>query len=143
MSMLVNKLVTVTLRAGRQYSYHIRETDFKIKYLIQVLSLQVITWLKIRLTADNLVSFRKTVFFNNFIRKTMSFDSLIRKSTSFNSLNIKKKKFSILNLIKDTQEFNSLCRWISSQLHKKLKRNFLFTLTENEILRKMNHIFIS
>ena len=98
--MLVNKLVTVTLETGRQYSYYIRDADLKAECLIQVLSLQAITQSKIRLTADNLVSFRKTT----------SFDSLIRKSTSFNSLNVRKKKLSILNLIKDIQEFNSQCR---------------------------------
>ena len=131
--MLVNKLVTAMLRAGEQYSYHIRRTDSETEYLIQVLSLQAITWSKIRLTADNLVSFRKTT----------SFDSLIRKSTSFNSLNVRKKKLSILNLIKDIQEFDLQCRQISSQLCEKLKENFLFTLTKNEILRKMNYVFMS
>ncbi len=100
--MLVNKLVTVTLRADEQYSYYIRETDFKMKYLIQVLSLQAITWLKIRLIINNLVLFKKIIFFNNFIRKTMFFNSLIRKSIFFNNLNIKEKKFNILNLIKNT-----------------------------------------
>jgi hypothetical protein len=39
---LVNKLATVMLRAGEQYSYHIRETNSETEYLIQVLSLQVI-----------------------------------------------------------------------------------------------------
>ena len=66
MSMLVNKLVTVMLRADRQYSYHIRKTDSEMKCLIQVLSLQAITQLKIRLTADNLVLFRETVFWQSY-----------------------------------------------------------------------------
>ena len=55
MSMLVNKLVTVMLEVSRQYSYYIRETDSETECLIQVLSLQMITWSKIRLTADNLM----------------------------------------------------------------------------------------
>ncbi len=141
--MLVNKLVTATLRADRQYSYHIRETDLETKCLIWVLSLQAITWSKIRLIADNLILFRETVSFDNFIRETVLFNSLIRKSISFDNLNIRKKKFSILNLIKDIQEFDLLCKWISNQLCEKLKRNLLFALIKNEILRKMNCVFIS
>jgi len=83
-----------------------------MKYLIQVLSLQVITQSKIRLTADNFILFRKTVFFDSFIRKTIFFNNFIKESTFFDNLNIKKKKFNIFNLIKNTQEFNLLCRQI-------------------------------
>ena len=107
-----------------------------------MLLLQAITQSKIRLTADNLILFRKIVSFDSFIRETASFDSLIRESTSFDSLNIRKKKFSILNLIKDVQEFNLLCRQISSQFYRKSEENLLFALIKNEILRKMNHVFV-
>ena len=110
MSTLVNKLVIAAFRMSEQYSCCIKETDFKMKCLIQMLSLQVIIQLKIRLIADNLVSFRKTVFFDNFTKKIVFFDNFIRKSTFFNNLNVRKKKFSILNLIKNAQEFDSLCR---------------------------------
>ena len=41
-SILVNKLATAVLETDKQYSCCIRETDFKMKCLIQVLSLQVI-----------------------------------------------------------------------------------------------------
>ena len=98
----------------------------------------MITQSKIRLTADNLESYRKTNNLN--FRKTKS--STLNKSES-NDLNIVKNKSSILSLIKDTQEFNSLYRQISSQLHRKSKRNFSFALIRNEILRKMNHVFVS
>ena len=63
-SILVNKLVTVALETSEQYSYHIKRTDSETECLIWVLSLQTTTWLKIRLTADNLVSYRK--IFNSF-----------------------------------------------------------------------------
>ena len=43
MSTLVNKFMIAVLEVNRQYSYHIRETDFKTENLIQVLSLQAIT----------------------------------------------------------------------------------------------------
>ena len=33
-STLINKLATAALETDRQYNYHIRETDFKTKYLI-------------------------------------------------------------------------------------------------------------
>ena len=104
--MLVNKLVTAVLETDRQYSYYIRRTDFEIKCLIWVLSLQAITWLKIRLTADNLISFRETVFFDSFIKKIMFFDNFIKKSILFDNLNVREKKFNILNLIKNAQEFD-------------------------------------
>src|SRR6266513_2691531 len=105
MSMLVNKLATAVLETSRQYSYHIKETDSEMKNLIQMLSLQVITQSKIRLTANNLMSFReafesfsqKTAFFDIFIRKTAFFDNFIREFTFFDNLNARKKKLSILN----------------------------------------------
>ena len=149
--MLVNKLATVMLKTGRQYNCHIKETDSETESLIQVLSLQVITQSKIRLTADDLVSFRevfesfsqKTAFFDVFIREIAFFDSLIKKSTFFDNLNAREKKLSILNLIKNAQEFDLLCRQISSQFCRKLQENFLFVLIKNEILKKMNHVFVS
>ena len=61
----------------------------------------------------------------------------------FDNLNIRKKKLSILNLIKNVQEFNLLCRQIFSQLCEKSEKNLLFILIKNEILRKMNHVFVS
>ena len=83
-----------------------------------MLSLQVITQSKTRLTADNLVSFRKvfesfnqkTVFFDVFIKKTAFFNSFIKEFTFFDNLNARKKKLNIFNLIKNVQEFNLLCR---------------------------------
>ena len=42
-SIFINKLITVMLEADEQYNYHIRETDFKMKCLIQMLSLQATT----------------------------------------------------------------------------------------------------
>ncbi len=80
---LVNKLATVILiKTGRQYSYQVRNTDSETEDLIQVLSLQMITWLKIRLTADNLELYKKT-------------NDLDYKET--NDLNFRETKSSILN----------------------------------------------
>src|SRR5947207_15311383 len=105
------------LRTDRQYSCHIRETDSETEYLIQVLSLQATTQSKIRLTANNLVSYRKT--FNSLSQKIMSLSIFISESTSYNSLNFSKKNMIILSLIKNAQEFDLQCRQISSQLCKK------------------------
>ena len=144
-SILINKLATVTLRVSRQYSCHIRETDFKTKCLIQVLSLQATTQSKIKLTADNLVSYRKTlnslsqkiVSSDIFIsQKTVLLNIFISESTTYSSLNFSKKNTAILSLIKNIQEFNSQCRQISNQLHEKLKENFSFALHRDEILKK-------
>src|SRR5205823_6710906 len=85
-------------------------------------------------------------------QKTVSLSILISLETeslnfftSFETvlLGISAEEKSILNLIKDIQEFDLLCRQISSQLCRKLKRNFSFALVRNEILRKMNHVFVS
>ena len=140
-SILINKLATVMFRMSRQYSYCIRETDSEMKYLIQMLSLQVTTWSKIRLTADDFVSYRKTL--NSFSQKIMFLNIFISEFMSYSSLNFSKKNTTILSLIKNAQEFNLQCRWISSQLHKKLKENLSFVLHENEILKKMNCVYIS
>ncbi len=118
MSMLVNKLATVILETDRQYNYHIRETDFEIKNLIWVLSLQIIIWLKIILTTNDFILFKealksfsqKTVFFDVFIREIVFFNNFIKKSTLFNNFNAREKKSSIFNLIKNVQEFDLLCR---------------------------------
>jgi len=119
-SMLVRKLATVVLiRTDEQYSCQVKSVDSETEDLIQVLSLQTITQLKIRLTADDLELYKET-----------------------NDIDVIKNKSSILSLIKEVQEFNSLCRQISSQLHRKLKKNFSFTLIRNEILRKMNCVFV-
>ena len=86
---------------------------------------------------------QKTAFFDVFIRKTVSFDSLIKEFTFFDSLNTREKKLSILNLIKNTQEFNLLCKQISNQFHEKSEENFSFVLIRNKILKKVNCVFVS
>ena len=70
-------------------------------------------------------------------------DIFISESILYSSLNFSKKNTIILNLIKNTQEFNLQYKQISSQLHEKLKKNLSFVLHENEILRKMNCVYIS
>src|SRR5436189_5433567 len=105
-----------------------------------MLLLQVITQSKIRLTADNLVLYRKT--FNSLSQKTMFLNIFISKSTSYNNLNLSEKNTTIFNLIKNAQEFNLQCRQIFNQFHRKLKENLSFVLYRNEILKKMNHVFI-
>ena len=139
-SILVNKLATVTLRMSEQYSCCIRETDSETKCLIWVLSLQAITWSKVRLTADDLVSYRET--FNSFNQKTVFLSIFISESTSYSSLNLSEKNMTILSLIKNTQEFNSQCRQISNQLCEKSEKNFSFVLHKNEILRKTDCVYI-
>ena len=129
------------LEMSRQYNCHIREIDSEMKYLIQVLSLQATTWLKIRLTADNFVSYRKTL--NSFSQKIMFLSIFINKFILYSSFNFSKKNMIIFSLIKNIQEFNSQCRQISSQFCEKLKENFSFVLHENEILKKMNCVYIS
>ena len=131
----------VVLETDEQYSCCIKETDSEMKCLIWVLSLQVTTWSKIRLTADNLMSYRETL--NSFSQKIVSSDIFISESTSYSSLNFSEKNTTILSLIKNIQEFNSQCRQISSQLHEKLKENLSFVLHRNKILRKTNHVYIS
>ena len=59
--MLVNKLATAMLETDKQYSCCIRRTDSEMKNLIQVLSLQAIIQLKVKLIANNLVSFREAL----------------------------------------------------------------------------------
>ena len=49
---------------------------------------------------------------------------------------------SILNLIKDAQEFDPLCRRISSQLRGKPERNSPFALAGDGILRKVDRVFV-
>src|SRR4051812_9757155 len=86
MSMLVKKLATVVLiRVSKQYSCQIRSTDSETEDLIQVLSLQMITQSKIRLTADDLELFRE--------KKS----SILNKSALNSDLSVREKKFSILN----------------------------------------------
>src|SRR5436190_20930390 len=120
------------LRIDRQYNYHIRETDLKIKCLIQMLSLQATTQSKIRLIANNFMLYRK--IFNNLSQKIMFSDIFISEFTSYNSLNFSKKNTTILNLIKNIQEFNSQCKQIFNQLYEKSEENFSFVLHKNEIL---------
>ena len=57
---------------------------------------------------------QKIMFFDVFIEKIIFFDNFIKKFTFFDNLNARKKKSSIFNLIKNTQEFDLLCRQISS-----------------------------
>ena len=106
-----------------------------------MLSLQATTQSKIKLTADNFVSYRKTL--NNFNQKIVFSDIFISESTSYNSFNFSKKNTTILNLIKNAQEFNLQCRQISSQLCEKSEKNLSFILHENEILKKTDHVYIS
>src|SRR5438034_3478194 len=142
MSILVNKLVTVMLETDRQYSYNIRKIDLETDNLIQVLSLQAMTQSKIRLTANNLMSYKETL--TSLSQKTVSSDIfIISESTTYSSLNLSKKNTTILSLIKDIQEFNLQCRQIFNQLHEKSEENFSFALHENEILKKMNCVFVS
>src|SRR5947207_1141937 len=68
----VNKLATAVTRTGRQYS--VMGSNFQTESLIEVLSLQVTTQSKIRLTADNLMSF---VFENLVAEECMPVDHLI------------------------------------------------------------------
>src|SRR5438034_5398022 len=98
----------------------------------------MITQSKIRLTADNLESYKKT---NDLDFKETKSNTL--NESELNDFSVVKNKSSILSLIKEAQEFDLLCRQISSQFHEKLEKNFSFALTENEILRKMNHVFVS
>ncbi len=120
--MLVNKLATVVLiRADEQYDCQVRDADLKTEDLIQVLSLQIITQSKIRLTADDLESYRETNNLNyretndlNY-RETNDLDFKEMKSSTLNEselndLDVVKNKSSILSLIKDIQEFDLLCR---------------------------------
>jgi len=125
MSMLVRKLATVALiRTGRQYSCQVKSADSETEDLIQVLSLQTITWSKIRLTTDDLKLYRETIDLNE---KTVSSSILASLETEFSDffisfgtgssdlfISIVKNKSSILSLIKEVQEFDLLCRWISS-----------------------------
>ena len=80
--------MTVILEVDRQYNYNIRETDSEAENLIQVLLLQVTIQLKIRLTADDLVSYNKT--------------SSLSQKTVFLCIFISEKNLNILNLIKNT-----------------------------------------
>ena len=107
-STLINKLTTAVLETDRQYNYHIKETDSEMKYLIWMLSLQVTTWSKIRLTANNFISYKKTL--NSFSQKIVFSSIFISEFTSYNNLNFSKKNTIILNLIKNIQEFNLQCR---------------------------------
>jgi hypothetical protein len=134
----VNKLATVVLEADRQYSCNIRETDSEAKCLIWILSLQVITWSKIRLTADDFMLYKKTL--SSLSQKTIFLSIFISKSTMYSS--VSEKNMIILSLIKNAQEFDLQCRWIFNQLCEKLKENFSFALHKNKILRKMNHVFV-
>src|SRR5947207_11826375 len=117
MSMLVNKLATaVLIRADKQYSCQIKNIDFKTENLIQVLSLQAIIQLKIRLTADNLESYKKTSSLNqktvsssiSVSLETVFLSIFINESASYNNLDVRKKKSSIFNLIKNAQDFDLL-----------------------------------
>ena len=67
---LANKLATATHKASMQCSL-IRASDSQAKSLIEVLSLQAITWSKIKLTADNLVLFINAK--NTILSQTLSF----------------------------------------------------------------------
>src|SRR5436190_12261953 len=86
MSMLVNKLATAAfIRVDKHYSCQIRSVDFKTEDLIQVLSLQVITQSKIRLTADDLKSYRETSSLNQKTESLNFFISLETESLNFST----------------------------------------------------------
>ena len=72
--------------------------------------------------------------------------SSIRRSTKLTeqttSLADDEKKSSILKLIRDIQKFDLQCRQICSQLCEKLSKKFSFTLIKNNILRKIDYVFI-
>ena len=118
-------LISLQLSCSEQ----VNNTIITLKNRFQILLLQVTTQSKIRLIADNLVSYKKTL--NSFSQKIVSLDIFISE-----------KNLSIFSLIKNTQEFNSQCRQISSQLCEKLKENFSFVLHRDEILKKTNHVYI-
>ena len=105
MSILINKLATVMLETDRQYNYNIKRIDLETNSLIQVLSLQAMTQLKIRLTTNDLISYRKTL---TSLSQKIVFLSIfiISKSTTYNSFNFSEKNIIILGLIKDAQEFD-------------------------------------
>ena len=128
-------------RTDRQYNCCIRETDSEMKYLIWVLSLQVIIWLKIKLTANDLVLYNETL--NSLNQKTVFLSIFISEFTSYSSLNFSEKNMIIFSLIKNVQEFDLQCKQISSQLCEKSEKNLSFVLHENEILKKTNHVYIS
>ena len=83
-----------------------------------MLSLQVITQLKIRLIADNLESYKEASSLNQKIMfssisvnfEIMFLSIFINESALYNNLDIREEKSSILSLIKNIQEFDLLCR---------------------------------
>ena len=81
------------------------------------------------------------------IQKTasFSFDNLIQKSMffDFDNLIVDKKKSSLLNLIKNAQEFDPQCRQIFNQFCEMSERKSSFNLTENNVLKKTDHVFMS
>ncbi len=100
---LINKLVTAMLEMSEQL-HHVRNSNSEAEDLIQMLSLQAITQLKIRLTADNFMLFKETF---NLSQKTVLLNTFI-KFIIYNNFNISEKKSSIFNLIKNIQEFDLL-----------------------------------
>src|SRR2546421_11962771 len=86
MLMLVRKLVIVVLiRVSEQYSCQVKNADSETEDLIQVLSLQTITQSKIRLTVNNLKSYRKII---NLNEKTVFLNILTSLETEFLSFSI-------------------------------------------------------
>ena len=103
--MLVKKLATVAfLKTDKQYNYQVRNADSETKNLIWVLSLQIITWSKIKLAANNFKLYKKTNDFDfrkiiNFNQKIMSLSIFIESES--NNFDVVKNKSSILSLIKE------------------------------------------
>ena len=91
--------------------------------------------------ADDFMSYRE--IFNSLSQKIVFLSIFISEFTLYSSLNLSKKNTIILSLIKNIQEFDLQCRWISNQLHEKLKENSSFALHENKILKKTDYIYIS
>ena len=112
-----------------------------------MLSLQVTTRSKARLAADDLEPYREGTVPSSIPASLGTGPPGL--SASFGTgpsglfTSIVEDKSSILSLIKEAQEFDLLCRQISSQLCEKSEKNLSFALHKNEILRKTDHVFVS
>ena len=108
-SLLIILLVITVFRINKQYNYNIKKINLEMNNLIQVLSLQAMTWLKIKLTANDFISFsQKTMFLSIFINlKIVFLDILINKFMTYYNADVSKKNIIIFNLIKNIQDVDS------------------------------------